>query len=192
MSVNTAESVVSYLGGELGPDDESAFEDELFAGDHDGGDLTGLSTLLVGIREAAFLGILNLLVPIEHAEKMRANGYRVLVSRMMPGEETVVDVSEDFDLLFVEFVIDLDGVTELVAEICDSDGVPFKRNEAISVPPGLQSISGYCARDLALASAHALPNGIITRVYSVEAGGERLLGEYRGRMVLGPGGTQSG
>jgi hypothetical protein len=180
------ELLLSYLTGELTPDETNTFEEDLFAGKLDQHELTELSTVLVGVREAAFLGILNVVVPPEHADEMRANGYRVVHYRMEPGVPLDAEVYEDCDLFFVEYVVDLTGVSQVISETCDAQGRPFKRTTPLSVTPGAQSMSGYCARDLALASARALPDGLVVKLYAVEGDGERLIGEYFTRMLIRP------
>lgn len=184
MTKDRAARLLDYVSGELTEAESRPFVDALFSGELDGDDLTELSALIVGIREAAFFGFLTVLVSAEHADQMRANGYRVQRHKLEPGVLAVADGGEDFDLLFVEYIVDLTGVTEIISEVCDAHGVPFKRSAPTAVPPGAESISGYCARDLALAAAHQLPEGTVTRLYSVEPDGERLLGEFPTRIEL--------
>jgi hypothetical protein len=182
----SAEEIVAYLTGELEESVESQLEEALFDGELDGEDLDELSSALVGLRDAAFLGILTVVTAPDDAERLRAHGYRILEYRLEPGVVVEADLSGDFDLLFMEFVVDLEGVTALATEVCDAEGNAFKRVEDIPIPPDRTRLTGYCAMDLAVAGARANPEGMVTRLLSVEPDGERVLGEYRTRAIALP------
>jgi hypothetical protein len=184
--MSTIESIVAYLSGDTSDAEATEFEVELFAGEHDGDDLTALAAMLVDVRHAAFLGMLTLTVSRAEVEALRAEGYRILEVRCEPDRLTEADLDGDFELLLVEFVVDLTDVVRLDAEVCDADGHAFKRVPEIPFQPGQTSIMGYCARETVLAAARALPEGTTTRFLAVDADGERVVGVFRTRATRVP------
>jgi hypothetical protein len=178
-----AERILAYVAGELSEAERDAFEERLFAGSEDGAELGELSALAVDLREAAFIGILTLTVTPVDVERLRAAGYRMKSIHMRPGEFTEADASGDFDLLLIEWEVDLAGVEQLDVETCGADGRVYKRMREVPFDPEQRAIVGYCARELALRTARVLPEGNLVRFVSVEDGHDRVLGEYRGRFV---------
>jgi len=179
-----SQTLVAYLGGELSADQEQTLEQQLFAGELDGGDLTDLANLTIGLREAAFLGILSVQVSRGEMERIRTLGYRILECRIRAGVETVLDISGDFDLIFLEFEMDLTGATRIDCEVCDHLGNVIKRNLDLPFSPDQKVVSGFCARELALTGVENNPEGMMNRWISVEPGGERIIGEFRTRAIL--------
>lgn len=100
----------------------------------------------------------------------------LLELRLEPGVTTGADLSREFDLVLLEYALDLRGVTRLDCEVCDSDGKVYKRVRDIQVRDG--RVRGYCDRELAVTSARLLPGGIINRFYAVDGRSERLLGTF--------------
>lgn len=96
---------------------------------------------------------------------------------------TTGDLSGDFDLVLLEYVLDLEGVTRLDCEVCDSDGKPYERVRDIQVRDG--RVRGYCVKELAVTSARLLPRGIINRFYAVDGGKERLVGVFHSMATVG-------
>jgi hypothetical protein len=177
------DELIAYLAGELGSD-EADLERRLFSGELDGPELTELAELTVGLREAAFLGILSILVSRSEMQHLRSLGYRILDCPMRPGEVVTLDLRGDFDLVFVEYHVALGGVTRLDIEVCDASGVPFKRYEDTVLPAPGTLLSGFCARELALAGILNNPGGMVTRFVSVEPGGDRVVAEFVGKALL--------
>jgi hypothetical protein len=175
--------LIAYLAGELSAEEDAAFENRLFSGELDGPDLTELAELTVGLREAAFLGILSMLVSRQEMEHLRALGYRILDCPMRPGEVTTADLSGEFDLVFVEYHVDLGGVERLDIEVCDIGGVPFKRYEDVVLPAPGTPLSGFCARELALAGIEHNAEGILTRFVAVDSDGDRVVAEFIGKTT---------
>lgn len=184
--MSAVDSVIAYLAGETSEDEAERFEAQLFDGTYDGADLTALAAMLVDVRHAARLGMLTLTVSRAEVDALRAQGYRIIEMRCEPGQLLEGDLGGDFELLLVEFVVDLAGVTRLDAEICDVSGRAFKRVPEIPFQPGQTSIMGYCARETALAAARALPEGTLTRLLAVDGTTERVVGEYRCRATRLP------
>ena len=184
--MTSAERIVEYLSGELSEEDARRFEEALFEGAHDGADLDALAAMLVDLRYAAYLGLLGLTVSRAEVERLRSEGYRIVEFRLEPDQLVDADLSEEFDLLLVELVVDLEGVTRLDAEVCDMAGRPFKRVREIPFRPEQRSVMGYCAREMALAAARELPDGTLTRLLAVGDDGEteRVVGQYRTRMTV--------
>lgn len=184
--MRAVEAIVAYLSGETSPEETDRFEAELFEGEYDGDDLTALAGMLVDVRHAALLGMLTLTVSRAEVEQLAALGYRILELRFGPGRLVEGDLSGDFELLLVEYELDLRGVTRLDVDVCDAAGRPFKRIQEVPFQPGQTSVMGYCARETALAAARELPEGTRIRFLSIEEEGERLLCEYHARATRLP------
>ena len=167
-------TLVDYWIGELDVADEERLEEHLFECGDCGGRLRGLAALGEGVRRLAREGAVRVVVTPAFLEVASREGLRTREYHVPPGGRVACTVTAEDDLLIGRIEGDFTGVSRLDL-VTQFEGRPEHRVEDVPFSPG--------ARELIVAQAmpavRALGRTVVQlRLFSREAEGERLLGEY--------------
>jgi len=163
------ETLVAWWTGDL-PDDEAArVEEHVFACDACADASARLAKLATGVRE--------LLPPIiSHARRDRlvAEGARIRVTRVEPGVDARAVFGHDVDLLVHALRADLSRAERVDVEIVLQERGVSTVWEAVPFDAASGEVLICCQRHF----RHLSADGPVFRLYAVEAGERRAVGDY--------------
>jgi hypothetical protein len=180
--------LADYWLAALEKSQEEAVEEHLLGCDQCGAQLCEIIAIAEGVRRLAREGSLRMVVSDAFLQHAAEEGLRVRHYAPPPGGGVQCTVTAEDDILVGRLAADLTGAKRVDLCLCDEHGVEQVRMEDIPVRAGVGSI--VLQESITFAKA-APSNTMIARLVAFdEAGGERLLGEYRfnhTRSLPGPG-----
>ena len=180
--------LAEYWLAALADPEEEAVELHLLDCDQCGVRLREVIALAEGVRKLAREGSLRMVVSETFLKRAAREGLRIREYAPPPGGGVECTVTAEDDFLIVRLAANLTGANRVDLCMCDELGVELLRLPDIPVPSGASNV----IYQESMTFAKAMPTGkIIARLVTFdEAGGERLLGEYRfdhTRTLPGPG-----
>ena len=180
--------LAEYWLAALADPEEEAVELHLLDCDQCGVRLREVIALAEGVRKLAREGSLRMVVSETFLRRAAREGLRIREYAPPPGGGVECTVTAEDDFLIVRLAANLTGANRVDLCMCDELGVELLRLPDIPVPSGASNV----IYQESMTFAKAMPTGkIIARLVTFdEAGGERLLGEYRfdhTRTLPGPG-----
>jgi hypothetical protein len=155
--------------------DEDAVEEHLLDCDECGARLLEVIALADGIRKVAREGSLQMVVSDTFLKRAAQEGLRVREYAPPAGGSVECTVTAEDNLLIGRLSANLSGVNQVDLCICDERGVEQLRLPDIPVRSG----AGGVILQESITFAKAAPTStMIMRLVTLDAGGERLLGEY--------------
>ncbi len=137
--------------------------------------LQGVADLAGGIRAVARRGTLRVVVTDAFLNELVRDKLRVREYRVAPGGRVACTVTADDDLVVGRLAAPLTGVGRVDLALCDAQGREQQRLQDIPVNPARPEVVVTAPIDV----LRTLPASVRRyRLIAVEAGGERLLGEY--------------
>ena len=187
-----AATLADYWLAVLPKYEEEAIEEHLFACDRCGARLREVMALAEGVRKIACEGSLRMIVSDTFLRRAAQEGLHIREYAPPSGGSVECTVTEEDDILIGRLAASLSGAQRVDLCICDEGGVEQLRLQDIPVRSGPSAV----IYQESITFAKAMPdNKMIMRLVTIdEAGGERLLGEYRfnhSRSLPGPGVWQS-
>jgi hypothetical protein len=169
--------LADYWLAALAQPEEEVLEEHLLGCDDCGARLREVIALAGGLRKLAREGSLRMVVSETFLGRAAEEGLRVRAYAPPPGGSVECTVTAEDDLLVGRLAADLSAAGRVDLCICDEHGVEQFRLPDIPVRSG----AGGVLYQESITLVRAMPaSKVITRLVSVdEAGGERLLGEYR-------------
>jgi hypothetical protein len=137
--------------------------------------LAEVAKLVEGVRKLAREGLLRVVVSDAFLKRLESEGVRRREYRVEAWGSVACTVSPEDDVLVTRLAAELAGVRRVDLALCDAEGLEVGRLEDIPVASG--------SREVVLAEpidrVRSLPESVMQlRLVAVEAGGERVLGEY--------------
>ena len=180
--------LAEYWLAALADPEEEAVELHLLDCDQCGARLREVIALAEGVRKLAREGSLRMVVSEAFLKQAAREGLRIREYAPPPGGGIQCTVTAEDDFLIARLAANLTGANRVDLCMCDELGVEQLRLPDIPVPSGASNV----IYQESMTFAKAMPTGkIIARLVTFdEAGGERLLGEYRfdhTRTLPGPG-----
>jgi hypothetical protein len=180
-----------WLGLSLDTGDLDAIEEHLMSCDSCGTRLRRVIAVAEGLRQIAQSGAVKVIVTDALLRRAADVGRRVREYSLPAGSTVECTVSADDDLLVARLAADLSGAARVDLSFCDPNGV--ERQRMIDVP--IDHDSGTLIYQESIVFAKTAPtSSMIARLLAVDdAGGERLLGQYRfnhTRTIPGPPGWE--
>ena len=174
------ERLCDYTSGHGTPDEEAAFEEDLFARALEGAapELEDVDAIRRGLRDLARRGTVTPFIGPDDADRIRGSGLRVH-SIEISRDTRSMTIPRDTEILIVRLALDLRGVTRLELEEVSESGIRVVNSDIPFDPAGACIVC--CEADLARASAGTTGLG---RMWSLEESGRRLLAEYSIRTEL--------
>jgi len=180
--------LADYWLAALESSEEEAVEVHLFDCDQCGERLREVIALAEGVRSLAREGCLQMVVSEAFLQRAAAEGLRVRQYAPPPGGSVQCTVTAEDNILIGRLAVNLSGAKRVDLCICDERGVEQLRLTDIPVHPGASSVA--LQESITFAKAAPTHKMIARLVTFDEAGGERLLGEYKfnhTRSLPGPG-----
>ena len=183
--------LMDYWQALLPADEEAAVEEHLFTCDACGDRLREVIDLAESLRGLARSGALFVVVSDTLLQQAEAAGQHVREYGAVPGQTVLCTVSADDDLLIARLSAELRGAGRVDVSWRDPNGVERQRMADIPV----RDDAGIVLLNQSVVWAKQAPtSSMIARLLAVDdAGGERLLGEYRfehTRTIPGPPGWE--
>lgn len=167
--------LTDYWLADLSPAEEAAVEEHLLACDECSRGMRGVVDLAGGIRVVARRGTLRVVVTEAFLDRLAREGLRVREYRVAPGGRVACTVTADDDVVVGRLTAPLAGVGRVDLALCDAEGREQQRWPDIPVNPSEGEVVFTAPIDV----LRTLPASVRRyRLIAVEAGGERLLGEY--------------
>lgn len=167
--------LTDYWLADLSTTEEATAEQHLFECDECSRRLKSMVDLAGGIRAVARRGTLRVVVTDGFLERLVREGLRVREYRVAPGGRVACTVTADDDLVVGRLAAPVGGVRRVDLAVCDAEGREQQRLQDIPVNPSGREVVVTAPIDV----LRALPASVRRyRLIAVEAGGERLLGEY--------------
>jgi len=180
--------LADYWLAALAGSEEEAVELHLLDCDQCGARLREVIALAEGIRNLAREGSLRMVVSDSFLKRVAEEGLHVREYAPPPGGAVECTVTAEDDILIGRLAANLSGANRVDLCICDERGVEQLRLP--DIPVHREASSVVYQESITFAKA-APTNKMIARLVTFdEAGGERLLGEYRfnhTRSLPGPG-----
>jgi len=180
--------LADYWLAALAGSEEEAVELHLLDCDQCGARLREVIALAEGIRNLAREGSLRMVVSDSFLKRVAEEGLHVREYAPPPGGAVECTVTAEDDILIGRLAANLSGANRVDLCICDKRGVEQLRLP--DIPVHREASSVVYQESITFAKA-APTNKMIARLVTFdEAGGERLLGEYRfnhTRSLPGPG-----
>lgn len=165
-----------YVRGALDDEAAAAFEEDLFERALAGAtpEVTFRAHLQSALRAMNERGTIELWLTAAGVERLRARpDLRVTVYELDVERPLPPIIPADTDLLVTRIPVDLTGVRRLEAEIVAADGRLLKRMPDITFDGADGAVFACCEVELARIASDA--QATVTRVYSIEDGGRRLV-----------------
>ena len=167
--------LADYWLADLSATEEDAVEQHLLSCDNCSQLLAEVIDLAGGIRAVARRGTLRIVVTSAFLDRLAREGLRVREYRVDAGGRVACTVTADDDLVIGRLVAPLGGVGRVDLALCDAEGREQERLHDIPVNAPANEVVVTAPIDV----LRALPASVRRyRLIAVEAGGERLLGEY--------------
>jgi hypothetical protein len=166
---------------------EESVEQHLFDCDVCGARLREVIALAEGVRALAREGSLFMVVSDAFLKRAAEKGLRVRQYAPPPGGGVQCTVTAEDDILIGRLAANLSGAKRVDLSFCDERGIEQSRLPDIPVNPATGSV--LFQQSITFAKA-APTHKLIARLFAIDDGGERLLGEYtfnHTRSLPGPG-----
>jgi hypothetical protein len=180
--------LADYWLAALTKPEEEAAEEHLFTCDECGARLREVIALAEGVRKIAREGSLRMVVSDAFLQRVTEEGLRVRHYAPPAGGGVQCTVTAEDDFLVARLAANLTGANRVDLCLCDERGVEQLRLPDIPVHSGASDV--FYQESITWAKAMPTSTLIARLVTFDEAGGERLLGEYRfnhTRSLPGPG-----
>ena len=167
-------TLVDYWFDESADSDLDHIEEHLLGCDACSRRLQALATLGEGVRRVAREGRIQVLVAPSFLDTAAREGLKLREYRLAPGDRVACTITPEDDLVFARVTADFHGVSrlDLTASI---DGGPEERIEDVPVGDDTRELVVLQSTPFLRGMKHEVMR---MRLVSVEAGGDRLLGEY--------------
>jgi hypothetical protein len=168
-------TLLEYWLAELDPASEATVDAHLLGCAYCAAELERLLAIGEGLRTLLRDGRLHAVVPDAFVRRLAAAGIRLRQYRLGPGDAVDCTIGADDDLLVARLRAPLHGVGQLDVLVGDGAGQPAHRLVDVPFDPGAGEVL------LAPATAAIRARGAFVetvRLVSVEAGRDRVLGEY--------------
>lgn len=167
--------LADYWLADLPSTDEDAVEQHLLACDECSRRLRGAVDLASGVGAVVRRGTLRVVVTDAFLDRLVRDGLRVREYRVAPGGRVACTVTADDDLVVGRLAAPLPSVGRVDLALCDAEGREQQRWQDIPVNSAGREVVFTAPIDV----LRALPASVRRyRLIAVEAGGDRLLGEY--------------
>jgi hypothetical protein len=183
----STEALADYWMALSADADDTSIEEHLLGCDECGDRLRDVIGMVRSLQRLAHQGSLRMIVSDTFVSRARDSGLRVREYAVEPGTSVACTVSEDDDLLVSRLAVNVSHSARVDVSLCDAQGVERSRLRDIPVRADAETILVQESMTL----AKALPTAtLVLRLLSVDAGEDRLLGEYtfnHTRSLPGPG-----
>jgi hypothetical protein len=181
-------SLVDYWAGDLPEEEQARVEEHQFACATCAERLESIGELTRGIAAVAKRrGGFAFSLTASMVKKLEEHGLVMRYYRARPGDVVPCTVGPDDDLMVTWLDADFAGVERVDLALYNEAGQLQFRNEDVPVDHGTNQVIYTLAGDLLRKALHHGPEKVRVELISVDAQGERVLGQYIFAHVPWPG-----